>query len=275
MAGKKPQVVDGIKCYCLQVDDNHRDYPATGLDNLYRSERHYFWLVSRCEYIVEIFKKYVGKHENIIEIGAGTGNVTRNLRAAGYKPAVGELHLSGLYYARSYGIKECYQFDLYDPPFQKHFDVIGMFDVLEHLDSSVEALKQVNSMLRVNGKLIITVPAHMWLWSRDDKIAEHKIRYTKSTMKDALKASGFEIVEMKYFFIFIVPLLWLRKILHSDLNSEVSAVEKKTDITINPILNKILLGLCRLESKIRRILPNLFGGSLLVVAKKIELESGS
>ncbi len=268
MVDKKPLIIDGIKCYCSQVDSNHQDYPATGLDNLYRSESHYFWFISRCEYIVEIFKKYVGKHESIIEIGAGTGNVTRNLMAAGYKPAVGELHLSGLYYAKSYGIEECYQFDLYDPPFQNHFDVIGMFDVLEHLDSSVEALKQVNSMLHANGKLILTVPAHMWLWSRDDKIAEHKIRYTKYTLKDALKASGFEVIEMKYFFIFIVPFLWLRKILHSDLNSEVSAVEKKTDITINPFLNKILLGLCRLENKVRKVLPNLFGGSLLVVAKK-------
>lgn len=269
METKEPQVIDGIKCYCLQVDDNHQDYPASGLDNLFRSESHYFWFLSRCEYIIEIFKKYVKKNESILEIGAGTGNITRNLMTAGYKPAVGELHLSGLRYAKSYGIEECYQFDLYDPPFKDRFDVIGMFDVLEHLDERVDALKQVHSMLRSNGRLILTVPSHMWLWSREDKIAEHKIRYTKATLMDVLKAGGFDVIEVKYFFIFIVPLLWLRKVLHSDLESEVQAAELETEITINPILNKVLLYLCRLENKVRRFLPNLFGGSLMVVAKKI------
>ena len=269
MDTKEPQVIDGIKCYCLQVDDNHQDYPALGLDNLYRSESHYFWFLSRCEYITEVFEKYVSKDERLIEIGAGTGNIARTLMVKGYRPAVGELHLSGLRYAKSYGIEECYQFDLFDPPFRDHFDVIGMFDVLEHLDNSVEALKKVNSMLRINGKLILTVPAHMWLWSRDDKIAEHKMRYTKSTLADALKASGYEIMEMRYFFIFILPLLWLRKILHSDIHSEVMAEEQEADISIDPILNKILLKLCRLENKIRKFLPNFFGGSLMVVARKL------
>lgn len=269
MVTKEPHIINGIKCYCVQVDDKHKDYPASGLDNLYRCERNYFWFLSRSEYITEVFEKYVSKDERLIEIGAGTGNVARNLMAAGYTPAVGELHLSGLEYARSYGIKECYQFDLYDPPFQDHFDVVGMFDVLEHLDNAVEALKQVNSMLRDNGKLILTVPAHMWLWSRDDKIAEHKIRYTKSTMADVLMASGFEVIEMHYFFIFILPLLWLRKVLHSDITSEVLVEEQKTEILINPVLNKILLGLCRVENKTRRFLPDLFGGSLMVVARKL------
>lgn len=269
MDTKTPQVINGIKCYCPQVEDNHQDYPASGLDNLYRSERHYFWFISRCEYILEVFNKYVSTSESILEIGAGTGNIARNLMSAGYKPAVGELHLSGLQYAKSYGVTECYQFDLYDPPFHDRFDVISMFDVLEHLDNSVEALKQIRSMLHSNGKLILTVPSHMWLWSRDDKISEHKIRYTKSTLMKALQAGGFEVVEMKYFFIFIVPLLWLRKILHSDLDSEVLAEEQDIDISINPFLNKTLLWLCRLENKIRQYLPNLFGGSLMVVAKKI------
>ena len=265
----KPEIIEGIKCYCSDVNKDHKDYPALGLDNIYRSERKHFWFLSRCEYIVQTFKKYVNTDDSIIEIGAGTGSVARGLMAAGYRPAVGELHLSGLQYAKSYGIEECYQFDLYDPPFHNQFDVVGMFDVLEHLDDAAKALIQINSMLHDNGKLILTVPAHMWLWSREDRVAEHKLRYTKSTISSVLDGSGFQVIEIRYFFAFITPLLWLRKILHTDDGSEVLKKEQEVNISLNPVLNKILLGLCRLENRIHYLLPNVFGGSLMVVAKKI------
>lgn len=264
----KPEIIDGIECYCPNVDQNHGDYPATGLDNLYRSERQHFWFLSRCEYIVGVFKKYVDPKERVIEIGAGTGNVARELMAAGYKPAVGELHLSGLRYARSYGIEECYQFDLFDPPFHDRFDVVGMFDVLEHLDNAIEALTQVRSLLHEDGRLILTVPAHMWLWSREDTIAEHKLRYTRSTIAHELTAAGFEIVENRYFFVSILPLLWLRTFLHPDNGSKVIEKEQEKEISLNPVLNRILLWLCRFENRIRYLLPNTFGGSLMVVAKR-------
>ena len=269
MSSVKPEIIDGIECYCPHVGENHQDYHASGLDNLYRSESRHFWFLARREYIVEVFDKFVGKDEAIIEIGAGTGSVARGLMAAGYETAVGELHLSGLRYAKSYGIKECYQFDLYDPPFHDRFDVVGMFDVLEHLNDSVEALTKVNSMLHDRGKLILTVPAHMWLWSREDRVAEHKLRYTKSTINDVLEAAGFHVIEIRYFFIFILPLLWLRKVLRSDDGSKVLESERQTAISLNPVMNKILLGLCRIENRIRYFLPNAFGGSLMVVAKKL------
>ena len=268
MSTLKPEIIDGIECYCPEVDQNHRDYPASGLENLYRSERQHFWFLSRREYIVEVFRKYVKPKESIIEIGAGTGNVARGLMAAGYNPAVGELHLSGLRYAKSYGIEACYQFDIYDPPFHDRFDVVGMFDVLEHLDNATLALTQVRSLLHEDGRLILTVPAHTWLWSREDAIAGHKRRYTRSVIARELEKAGYQVIENRYFFVLILPLLWLRKFLCPDRGLEVTEQEQEKEISLNPVLNQILLGLCRLENRLRTLMPNRFGGSLMVVAKK-------
>ena len=63
---------------------------------------------------------------------------------------------------------------------------------------------------------MISVPSHMWLWNRDDAIAGHKIRYTRKELVEKLENNGFNIVEAKYFFMSIVPLLFLRKLLNSD-----------------------------------------------------------
>ena len=86
------------------------------------------------------------------------------------------MHLSGLKYAKEYGIKECYQFNLLDTPFEDEFNAVCMFDVLEHIKEDALALKNVNKSLTHKGKLVLTVPSHMWLWNRDDAIAGHKTR---------------------------------------------------------------------------------------------------
>ena len=115
---------------------------------------------------------------------------------------------------------------------------------------------------------MITVPSHMWLWNRDDTIAGHKIRYTKKELIDKLELNGFEIVTARYFFIFITPLLYLRTILNKDDKSDIKEEEYSNDISMNPILSNILLFISRVENKINKFLPNIFGGSLFIIARK-------
>ena len=115
---------------------------------------------------------------------------------------------------------------------------------------------------------MLTVPSHMWLWNRDDAIAGHKIRYTKKELIEKLENNGFEIITARYFFMSITPLLFLRRVLNKDDGSKVREEEYSNDISINPTLSKILLFISNIENKINRFLPNLFGGSLFIIARK-------
>ncbi len=266
---KKPlRVVNGIDCYTEAQQDNHPDYHARGLKNLYTAERKHFWFISRRIYIQNYFAKYLVSGSYVLEIGAGTGYVAKGLQKSGYKVAVGEIHLSGLLYAKKNGLSECYQFDLFDPPFHEKFDAIGMFDVLEHLEKDVDALIQVTKMLKPGGKIFISVPAHQWLWNRDDSVAAHKRRYSKKTLIHAVKKAGLQVVQINFFFIAILPLLYIRHLLHKDSDKKVSSKEIQTKIKFNPIINKMLLGLTLLEHRIAKWLPNIAGGSLMLVAEK-------
>ena len=123
-------------------------------------------------------------------------------------------------------------------------------------------------MLNRGGKIVLTVPSHMWLWNRDDTIAGHKIRYTKKELIEKLENNGFEIITARYFFMSITPLLFLRRVLNKDDGSIVREEEYSNDISINPTLSKILLFISNIENKINRFLPNLFGGSLFIIARK-------
>lgn len=259
---------DDIVSYIKEISEDYVDYHVIGLDKLYAAEKNHFWFICRRELILDTFSRYVFPESRILEVGAGTGYVARGFMERGYKVAIGEIHLSGLYYAKKYGVSECYQFDLFDPPFENEFDAIGMFDVLEHLEDDVFALQQVTKMLKPGGKLFITVPAHKWLWNRDDRIAAHKRRYSKKALIQIIKQSDMRVIEARFFFITILPLLFLRHLFKKDNGETVTEKEMNADIFIDPNINYLLLILTRLENYLLRWLPNFAGGSLLCVAEK-------
>ncbi|WP_341659326.1 class I SAM-dependent methyltransferase [Vibrio sp.] len=239
---------DGIHIYHEDICKSHQDFDSKHLDNLYSAENRLFWSIARKEYILGRFNTYVPRSSDVIEIGAGTGNVSRMLLSEGFSNiSVGEMHLNGLKYAKTYGIENCYQFDLLRSPFSSRFDTVCMFDVLEHIENDNLALRNCHKMLRAGGCVIITVPSHMLLWNRSDRVVGHKRRYSKSELKDKMLAAGFEIVEINYFFILLTPFLLLRKLLDLDDGSEVRNDEKFKHMHLNKFLNKVLLGISRLE----------------------------
>lgn len=261
--------VDGIKVIHSDAEESHDDFNVKGLTALYNSENRHFWFEYRKHFIYQKMSKLISHDKRIIEIGAGTGGVARYLINKGYRNfSIGELHFQGLKYAQSYGINDCYQFDLLKSPFDRDFEAVCMFDVLEHLEDPLIALKNVYRMLEFDGYVILTLPAHQWLWSREDKVAGHKKRYTKGVIENELEISGFEVISNEYFFKFISPLLFLRRMFNPDSELPISDKEYKNEIKINRVVNSILSLLCKVENRLNCILPNCFGGSLLVIARK-------
>ncbi len=259
--------INGIDIFDPNIDRVYEGYPVNGVDILNRVENNHFWFICRKARILTVVKKYISQKSSFLEMGAGTGNVSLEILKADYDVSVSDIYTNGLRYAKQYGIINCYQFDLFNPPFAEHFDSVGMFDVLEHLENDLLALQMVHSILHVHGKIILTVPAFQWLWSRAD-ICGHKRRYTIKTLKDVVSKAGFTIHYARYFFAGILPLLLLRHFLHPAKETFNEQNELKDEFVINPILNRILLLLTRCENKLSPLLPNLPGGSIIMVAEK-------
>jgi SAM-dependent methyltransferase len=178
-----------------------------------------------------------------------------------------DIHFNGLKFAQEKGIKKLYQFDLYNPPFDQEFDVICLFDVLEHQKDDKHVMECLKKMLKPGGKILLTVPAHQWLWNRDDRINGHYRRYTKKALIDLCKSCGLESKHIEYFFIFIVPLLLARSYLNRDRGDEVSSDEKiKFHLSLG--VNQICYALTKLEFLLAPWLPQAVGGSLFLMAEK-------
>jgi len=268
--GYKAAILNNVIVFNPEIQDHDEDYDADYLDFLYKYEKKHFWFAHRNKIIARVFGRYVNKNSHIIEIGAGSGAVARSLLAAGYKNmAVGEMHINGLEYARTYGIKDLYQFDLLDAPFERHFDVVCMFDVLEHIENDNLAIENARRILKNGGHIALTVPAHNWLWSNIDFNSGHKRRYSKKMLGKLLAGKGFEVLYARYFFSLILPLLYVRTILNKkNKPTESAQIVKKSGLKIHGFPNSMLGALCKAEIFLSRLISFGAGGSLIMVAKK-------
>ncbi len=237
-------------------------------DDVIDMEDKHFWMNARKKLIRLVFEKYVGYEDEIMEIGAGTGNVAGFLMRNGYRNvSVGDVHLEALEYSKKHDPRHRYQFDIVKAPFKEHFDVVSMFDVLEHTDDELTIVQNVYKMLKKGGRAIVTVPAHMWLWSKEDAIPGHRRRYEVNQLKELFEKGGFKILRASAFFASLLPLLYLRKLLCKD-NGVIKDEDFENRFYVNPVVNLVLGKILNLEVK---LLSNVFlkyGGSIILVGEK-------
>lgn len=251
------------------LDASLSTYDSHHLEHLFEAELRHFWFKSRRDKICQTFLKHVKNTDKILEVGGGTGFIAGALKNIGFSIEMSDIHFNGLLHAKKRGIENLYQFDLFNPPFQEEFDVICLFDVLEHLHEQQVALECIKKMLKPGGIIILTVPAHDWLWSQEDVIAGHRMRFTKKKLKTAFEDCHLEVVELRYFFWTILPLLMLRRLLKKDHGQPIEP-NQSVDLKLNPFINHILYLMIKSERYLEKFTPNLAGGSLLGIARKVD-----
>ena len=187
--------------------------PKADFEELLKAEENHFWFKYRNNVIgSNVFELLVNcKNSRFLELGCGNGNVIREIEKRLPESTIvgSELHEEGLLNARGRVACELVQADIYSLPNWAKFDLIGLFDVLEHLPDDVKALKEIRKALKPGGKLILTVPASMKLWSYVDEVAGHYIRYSSDTLKKSLVNAGFIVQKNDPFMSPLFPAMWL------------------------------------------------------------------
>ena len=249
-----------------QAEANTADYDPVWFDRLDRVEARHFWFRARRGVIARLFERYARRSDRVLEIGAGTGSVAAALAARGFNVAVSDIHHQALEIAGRRGLAERYEFDLMAMPFREQFDVIGLFDVLEHLDDDRAALLAIRQALKPGGRLVLTVPAHRWLWNQSDMLAHHKRRYGLKEIRQRIAAAGFDILDARGFFVSLVPLLLLRRLVSPGRKDDSRTAA--AGLSVIPVANEIMLSILSLDNLLSGWLRPAAGGSIAVVARK-------
>src|SRR5438874_10484997 len=126
-----------------------------------------------------------------------------------------DLFEEGLELARKRTSCRLIQGDVHTVNFPSQFDLIGLFDVLEHLEEDVQVLRDLHRLLLPGRFLLLTVPAHMSLWSYFDVAACHCRRYALDELRQKLIHTGYAVEYISEFMTLLFPLLWVTRRLRS------------------------------------------------------------
>jgi SAM-dependent methyltransferase len=226
-------------------------------------DRHW-WFVGRRRILADVIARLpLPKAPRILEIGAGTGGNLPMLRGFGRVQAV-EMDD----YARSYasgrvdGV-EVQPGSLPDRlPFEAAaFDLVCLFDVLEHVEPDQASLGALRRLTAHGGVALVTVPAYRWLWSRHDERLHHVRRYAAAELREKALAAGWKVGRITHFNTLLFPLAVLARLVDR-LRS--GAAPAGTSLP-SPAVNEALLTVFGAERALlaRADLP--FGVSLLAV----------
>jgi SAM-dependent methyltransferase len=148
------------------------------------------------------------------------------------------------------------------------YDLIVMLDVLEHIEDDAGALRAVQAALRPGGSLLLTVPALTWLWSRHDEANQHFRRYEPNSLRHELQTAGFAVEELRFFFVWTVPPLLIRRVLKPARHRPPSTYT--VSVPPRPV-NAALTLLSRAEHAVSRRVRWPLGSSLLAIAHRPEI----
>jgi SAM-dependent methyltransferase len=243
----------------------YRDMAAT-------EDRHWWFCGRRA--IAEAIIEGLGLPDaaEILEIGAGTGGNLAMLERFGRVTAV-EMSELARSIAREKTGREFLDGSLPNclPVAPGGFDLICLFDVLEHVAEDVASLEALRPLLRSGGRVLLTVPAHQWLWSKHDVGLHHMRRYSRSLLRGRIEGAGFRIEKLTYTNAALLPLAVVTRLADRMRASGLPAGQATPPGPLNAAMKAVF-------SAERHILPRAalpFGVSLLAVFSLAGNEAGA
>lgn len=245
-------------------------YDVAFFPQLAKLEDGNFWFRSRTRLINWALGKYFPDARTFLEVGCGTGCVLAGVAAAFPKLDLyaSEPYTEGLHFAQQ-RVKQAtfLQIDARTIPYVGEFDVIGAFDVLEHIAEDAQVLTQLHQAVAPAGGILLTVPQHDFLWSRQDEEAGHVRRYKATDLRRKLADAGFRILRMTSFVSTLLPAMIISRMVKQRGRAHFDALD---ELRVAPALNAAMGACMDLErALIRAGLSLPAGGSLLVAAEKL------
>lgn len=267
--GFVPENNKGVWVVINKEFPDEESYPINAFKELVEREEKHFWFKYRNQIIQWGIQKYFSNILNFMEIGCGTGFVLKGLRAKFPDLALygSDLFIQGLQVSKGrFDNVEMLQINALDIPYIDEFDVIGAFDVIEHIDEDLAVLDQLYKATRPGGGVMITVPQHQFLWSPADDVAYHKRRYSRQELVGKIKKAGFSIQYVTSFVTIPFPLMLLSRLFS---RAQVDDFDVYREFDISPFVNMIMDWTLKIEYFFIQLGVRLpFGGSLFVVGKK-------
>jgi SAM-dependent methyltransferase len=266
--GNRPALRAGLLRFAEDPPIVGAGFKREYFSQLARFEEGNFWFRARNRLIQWALRKYFPDARSFFEVGCGTGFVLKGVRETRprMRLAGSEIFGEGLVFAQARlpGV-DLYQVDARQIPFECEFDVMGAFDVLEHIVEDDAALRQMFRATRPGGGILVTVPQHRFLWSTIDEHSMHQRRYSRAELRRKVEQAGFCIQRMTSFVSLLLPLMICSRMKRNGSRDFQLWREFEISRPLNALFGSILTAE---RALIERGVSFPAGGSLLLIAKR-------
>lgn len=221
----------------------------TGTDNLEAMER-----ADRYNaYLVDLAARYMPRDGRCLDFGAGIGTFAARVDALGFDVTALDpeaVHATAL---EALGLNTLASLD---DVLDETFSGVWSFNVLEHIQDDVAALRDIHRVTAPGGVVVLYLPALEWLWtSMDDKVRHYR-RYTRARLARKLEAADFRVEHVRYADSLGVVATLLFKVLGSrdgDIDGDAVALydrmifplSRRLDSALGRVLGKNVIAVAR------------------------------
>jgi len=183
---------------------------------LYQVEDTHWWYVGRRRIIQALVERISTtlKTQRILDVGCGTGANLKMLAAYGKAEGV-DISPQAVDFCHERGLNSVKLGAIEQLPYESDsFELVTALDVIEHLDDDIAGLREMRRVLCRDGRLLVFVPAFMFLWGVQDDVSNHRRRYTLPRLLKAVEEAGFSVEWSSYANIsFFLPVLVVRSVM--------------------------------------------------------------
>lgn len=265
---ERPAISNGFVRFANDPPGREGGFKPEFFAKLAGFEANHFWFRARNHLLQWGLRHYFPDAKKFFEIGCGTGFVLKGFheKMPLLQMAGSEIFAGGLGFARERLPEvDLFQMDARQIPFVSEFDVIGAFDVLEHIVEDEAVLEQIFRATRPGGGILVTVPQHPFLWSANDEHSMHQRRYRRADLRRKVERAGFRVERITSFVSLLLPFMIFARL----TKTRGRAFDLWEEFKISRPLNTSFETILAVERKLIKAGVSFpAGGSLFLIAKK-------
>ncbi len=191
---------------------------ATAYRQFVELERTHWWFRGRRTVYLGLLEHLLGGRPlgRVLDLGAGMGGFLDGLARLGHGDGAAngrlvvpsDVSIESLITCRARGFGGGVLSSGYALPFaDESFDLVCLFDAIEHIPDDARAMREVARVLRPGGHVFVSVPAYQFLFANNDRVAQHQRRYDRAALRAVFEQARLEVVRNTHANVFLFPLI--------------------------------------------------------------------
>jgi len=173
-------------------------------------ERNHWWFRGRRTVYFGLLRHHLNgtKPARVLDLGCGMGGFLPGLAEIGGEIVGSDVSVESLARCHERGFEDCVASSGYSLPFaDASFDLVCMFDAIEHIEDDRAVMREVARVLTPGGLILVTVPAYQFLYANNDRVAQHVRRYRRTQLRELFAQAGLATERNTYSNVFLFPII--------------------------------------------------------------------